>query len=135
MAPYRIPEASDVAGRRGPGCRVRRFERCGGAGHRAWVGARRGRGSRRPSRDIPREICELPAPAPQAGYAATGKGDTPRKSASRRPLALSLGALLLASVAGGGYLTAATRTSLASPCDAMPDIRNRAAGWTLSYQK
>ena len=60
--------------------------------------------SRPLSRDIPRETRERPAPAAQAGYAATGKADAPRKGASRRPLALSLGALLLASVAGGGYL-------------------------------
>jgi membrane fusion protein, multidrug efflux system len=60
--------------------------------------------SRPLSRDIPRETRERPAPAAQVGYAATGKGDTPRKGASRHPLALSLGALLLASVAGGGYL-------------------------------
>src|SRR3984885_15883995 len=44
MAPYRIPETSDVASRRGPGCRIRRFERCGGAEYRAWFGARRGGG-------------------------------------------------------------------------------------------
>jgi membrane fusion protein (multidrug efflux system) len=56
------------------------------------------------SRDIPPEKSRRSTPAPQAGYAATEKGDTPRKVVSRRPLALSLGALLLASVAGGGYL-------------------------------
>ncbi len=56
------------------------------------------------SRDIPRETCERPAPPVQAGFAAMEKGDTPRKGWSRRPLALSLGALLLASVVGGGYV-------------------------------
>jgi membrane fusion protein (multidrug efflux system) len=60
--------------------------------------------SRPLSRDIPREARERPAPAEQAGYAAKGEGDTPRKGASKRPLTLSLGILLLASVAGGGYL-------------------------------
>jgi membrane fusion protein (multidrug efflux system) len=56
--------------------------------------------SRPLSRDIPRETREQPAPPAHA----TGKGGAPRKGASRRPLALLLGALLLASVAGGGYL-------------------------------
>jgi membrane fusion protein (multidrug efflux system) len=56
------------------------------------------------SRDIPRETSERPAPPAQAGYATPEKGDTPRKGGSRRPLALSLGALLLVSVAGGGYV-------------------------------
>jgi membrane fusion protein (multidrug efflux system) len=56
--------------------------------------------SRPLSRDIPRETREPPEPPAHA----TGNGDPPRKGASRRPLALSLGALLLASVAGGGYL-------------------------------
>ena len=57
--------------------------------------------SRPLSRDIPREAREQSAPPAQAG--GTGRGDTPRKRASR-PLVLSLGALLLASVAGAGYL-------------------------------
>ena len=57
------------------------------------------------ARDIPRETRARPAPPVQAGSAATEKGDTPRKGGSRRLLALSLGALLLASVAGGGYVT------------------------------
>ena len=56
------------------------------------------------ARDIPRETHERPGPPAQAEYAAPGKGDTPRKGASRRRLALSLGALLLASVALGGYI-------------------------------
>jgi membrane fusion protein (multidrug efflux system) len=60
--------------------------------------------SRPLSRDIPREGNERPAPPVQDGYAATEKEDTPRKGRSRRPLALSLGTLLLASVAGGGYV-------------------------------
>ena len=38
--------------------------------------------------------------------------------------------LLLASVAGGGYLAAATHTGPGPPYDAMTDIRNRAASWT-----
>ena len=57
--------------------------------------------SRPLSRDIPREAREQSAPPAQAG--GTGRGDTPRKRASR-PLVLSLGALLLASVAGAGYV-------------------------------
>jgi membrane fusion protein (multidrug efflux system) len=56
------------------------------------------------SRDIPQEMNQGPAPPAQEGDAATEKEDTPRKGRSRRPLALSLGALLLASVAGGGYV-------------------------------
>jgi membrane fusion protein (multidrug efflux system) len=63
-----------------------------------------GEAGRPQARDIPRETHERPAPPAQAEYAATGKGDTPPKGASRRRLALSLGALLLASVAGGGYV-------------------------------
>jgi membrane fusion protein, multidrug efflux system len=57
--------------------------------------------SRPLSRDIPREAREQSAPPAQAG--GTGRGDTPLKRASR-PLVLSLGALLLASVAGAGYV-------------------------------
>jgi membrane fusion protein (multidrug efflux system) len=60
--------------------------------------------SRPLSRNIPRETSERPAPPAQAGYPATAKGDTPRKGGSRRPLALSLAALLLLSVASGGYV-------------------------------
>jgi len=56
------------------------------------------------SRDIPRETHERPAPPARPEYATTGKRDTPRKGVSRRRLALSFGALLLASVAGGGYV-------------------------------
>jgi membrane fusion protein, multidrug efflux system len=56
------------------------------------------------SRDIPRETIERLAPPVRDGRAATEKGDKPGKSRPRRPLALSLAALLLASVAGGGYL-------------------------------
>ena len=56
------------------------------------------------SRDIPRETGEPPTPPAQAANTATEKGDTPRQGASRRPLVRLLGALLLASVAGGGYL-------------------------------
>jgi membrane fusion protein, multidrug efflux system len=60
--------------------------------------------SRPLSRDIPRETIERLAPPVRDGRAATEKGDKPGKSRPRRPLALSLAALLLASVAGGGYL-------------------------------
>ena len=63
-----------------------------------------GEANRPLSRDIPRETGERTASPAQAGDAATGKGDTPRKGVFRRPLVLSFGALLLASVAGGGYL-------------------------------
>ncbi len=60
--------------------------------------------SRPLSRDIPRETRERPIPPAPDVHGARAKRDTPRKSASRRPLALSLGALLLASVVGGGYV-------------------------------
>jgi membrane fusion protein (multidrug efflux system) len=63
-----------------------------------------GEANRPLSRDIPRETGERTASPAQAGDAATGKGDTPRKGVFRRPLVLSFGALLLASVAGGGYV-------------------------------
>jgi membrane fusion protein (multidrug efflux system) len=53
------------------------------------------------SRDIPREALEPPA---RDGQDATRQGDAPPKGRMRRPLALSFGALLAASVAGGGYL-------------------------------
>jgi membrane fusion protein (multidrug efflux system) len=56
------------------------------------------------SRDIPREPSERPAPPTQAGDAATNTEGTARKRGPRRLLTLSLGALLLASVAGGGYV-------------------------------
>jgi membrane fusion protein (multidrug efflux system) len=60
--------------------------------------------SRPLSRDIPRETNERPTPPAPDGHGAPEQRDTPRKGRLRRPLALSLGALLLASVAGGGYL-------------------------------
>jgi membrane fusion protein, multidrug efflux system len=56
------------------------------------------------SRDVPRETNGRPTPPTPDGHGAPGKQDTPRKRKPRRPLALSLGALLLASVAGGGYV-------------------------------
>ena len=56
------------------------------------------------SRDIPRETNERPTPPAPDGHGAPDKQDTPRKGKPRRLLALSLGALLLASVAGGGYV-------------------------------
>jgi len=56
--------------------------------------------SRPLSRDIPRETREQPTPPAHA----TEKRDSPRKGASQRPLVLLLGALLLAPVAGGGYV-------------------------------
>jgi len=59
--------------------------------------------SRPRSRDIPWETSEPPAPPP-AGDATTEKEETPGKGPSRRSLELSLGALLLASVAGAGYI-------------------------------
>jgi membrane fusion protein (multidrug efflux system) len=62
-----------------------------------------GRGPR--SRNIPTETKERAAPPPDPqGKGGKGKEDKPRRGIMRRPLALSLGALLLASVAGGGYL-------------------------------
>jgi membrane fusion protein, multidrug efflux system len=63
-----------------------------------------GKVSRPLSRDIPRETRERLALPAEVGYAATGKEDTPHKGAPRRLLALSLAALLLASVASGGYV-------------------------------
>jgi membrane fusion protein (multidrug efflux system) len=60
--------------------------------------------SRPLSRDVPRETNGRPAPPAPDGHGAPDKQDTPRKGKPRRPLALSLGALLLASVAGGGYV-------------------------------
>jgi membrane fusion protein, multidrug efflux system len=56
------------------------------------------------SRDIPRETNERPTPPEPDGHGAPEKRDTPRNARPRRPLALSLGALLLASVVSGGYL-------------------------------
>jgi membrane fusion protein, multidrug efflux system len=60
--------------------------------------------SRPVSRDIPRKTNQHPTPPPWDGHASTQAGDTPRKRGPRRLLALSLGAVLLASAAGGGYL-------------------------------
>ena len=60
--------------------------------------------SRPLSRDIPRETRERPAPPAPDGRGAPEKRDASRKGASRRRLALSLGALLLAPVAVGGYV-------------------------------
>jgi membrane fusion protein, multidrug efflux system len=60
--------------------------------------------SRPLSRDIPREMRERPTPPAPDRHGAPEKRDTPRKGASRRRLALSLGALLLASVASGAYV-------------------------------
>jgi membrane fusion protein (multidrug efflux system) len=57
--------------------------------------------SRPLARDIPREINEPPA---RDGQAAVRQGNTPRNGGPRRLAALSFGALLLASVAGGGYV-------------------------------
>jgi membrane fusion protein (multidrug efflux system) len=57
--------------------------------------------SRPLSRDIPREMGEQPRPP---AHDRTEQEDTPRKSLFRRPLVLSLGALLLVSVAVGGYV-------------------------------
>ena len=57
------------------------------------------------SRDVPQETVERPTPPPrQDGPTATDTADKPRRGKGRRPLRLSLAALLLASVAGGGYL-------------------------------
>jgi membrane fusion protein, multidrug efflux system len=64
----------------------------------------KGEVSRPLSRDIPRETHERPTPSAPDGHAATKAGDAPPKGKPRRLLALSLGMLLLASVAGGGYL-------------------------------
>jgi membrane fusion protein (multidrug efflux system) len=61
--------------------------------------------SRPLSRDIPHETNQrLPAPPVQDRCAATERENTPRKRRFRRPLALSLGTLLLASVAAGGHV-------------------------------
>jgi membrane fusion protein, multidrug efflux system len=60
--------------------------------------------SRPLARDVPRETNEQPTPPAPDRHGAPEKRDTPRKGRPRRPLALSLGALLLASVAGGGYV-------------------------------
>ena len=63
--------------------------------------ARREGAMRRPlARDVP----ERPAPSAQDGQAAPQAGAAPRPARRRRLLRLSLGALLLAAVAGGGYL-------------------------------
>jgi membrane fusion protein (multidrug efflux system) len=57
------------------------------------------------TRDSPRETNERPVPPPKREeHAGADKEDMPRDGRFRRPLALSLGVLLLASVAGGGYL-------------------------------
>ena len=60
--------------------------------------------SRPLSRENPLETREQPTPPAEAGYAATGKREPPHKGASQRRLALTLGALLLASAASGGYV-------------------------------
>ncbi|MCL2429897.1 MAG: biotin/lipoyl-binding protein, partial [Alphaproteobacteria bacterium] len=60
--------------------------------------------SRPLARDIPRETTDRPTRPADDGHAAAKQGVVPRKGKSRRPLALSLAALLLASVAGGGYV-------------------------------
>ncbi|HTW72603.1 MAG TPA: HlyD family secretion protein [Acetobacteraceae bacterium] len=56
------------------------------------------------ARDIPRERNERPTPSPQDLQAPTQGEATPRKGGPRRLLSLSLGTLLLVSVAAGGYL-------------------------------
>ena len=56
------------------------------------------------ARDIPRETDPNPTPSARYGDAAPRASETPRAGRSRRLLARSLGALLAASVAGGGYL-------------------------------
>jgi membrane fusion protein, multidrug efflux system len=56
------------------------------------------------SRDIPRETNERPTPSAPDGPGEPEQRDTPPKRSPRRRLTLSLGALLLASVAGGGYV-------------------------------
>ncbi|HEX4172222.1 MAG TPA: HlyD family secretion protein [Acetobacteraceae bacterium] len=56
------------------------------------------------SRDIPQETKERPVPRAQVEYVAAEKREAPGKNRSRRPLMLSFAALLLASVAGGGYV-------------------------------
>jgi membrane fusion protein, multidrug efflux system len=58
------------------------------------------------AREIPREIEERPVPPPSepSRQAGTNGDDQPPRSTFRRVLRVSLGALLLASAAGGGYL-------------------------------
>ncbi len=58
------------------------------------------------AREIPREIEERPVPLPSepSRQAWTNGDDQPPRSTFRRVLRMSLGALLLASAAGGGYL-------------------------------
>ncbi len=56
------------------------------------------------SRDIPQETKERPVPRAQVEYVAAEKREAPGKNRCRRPLMLSFAALLLASVAGGGYV-------------------------------
>jgi membrane fusion protein, multidrug efflux system len=56
------------------------------------------------SRGIPRETNERPTPSAQDGPGEPEQRDTPPKRTPRRRLTLSLGALLLASVAVGGYV-------------------------------
>ncbi|HUN44186.1 MAG TPA: HlyD family secretion protein [Acetobacteraceae bacterium] len=60
--------------------------------------------SRPLSREISRETHEPLTPSEREGHAAAPATDTLRKRSPRRMLSLSLGAVLLASVAGGGYL-------------------------------
>ena len=55
-------------------------------------------------RDMPRETPRRPMPSARDGDVALELRDRPRTARPRRLAALSLGALLLASVAGGGYL-------------------------------
>jgi membrane fusion protein, multidrug efflux system len=55
-------------------------------------------------REMPRETQRRVRPSAPDGHAAIQPQDTPPNGRPRRLLALSLGALLLASVAGGGYL-------------------------------
>ena len=56
------------------------------------------------SRDIPRETNERPTLSVPDGLGEPEQRDTPPKRTPRRRLTLSLGALLLASVAAGGYV-------------------------------
>jgi membrane fusion protein, multidrug efflux system len=68
------------------------------------LGADSGELSRPLLRDMPRETQRQVRPWAPDGHAANEPRGTPGKGGPRRLLALSLGALLLASVAGGGYL-------------------------------
>ena len=68
-------------------------------------GSRRTEGEQSPpvSRNVPRDKAARPTSSASGGRAAT-RQDHAAQNATRRLLALSLGTLLLATVAGGGYL-------------------------------